>query len=99
MHQSPAEHLSNIACGTILSSIRRVPIVQRPRTWPFQGQNTGSNPVGDVKDVLVKSFNNSAGVVVWAVQNRSASTTSVVVFGSPAWGSVESVSGPTSWRS
>ena len=24
-----------------------VPIVQRPRTWPFQGQNTGSNPVGD----------------------------------------------------
>src|SRR5581483_11212863 len=26
----------------------RVPIVQRPRTWPFQGQNTGSNPVGDV---------------------------------------------------
>ena len=25
----------------------RVPIVQRPRTWPFQGQNTGSNPVGD----------------------------------------------------
>jgi hypothetical protein len=25
-----------------------VPIVQRPRTWPFQGQNTGSNPVGDV---------------------------------------------------
>ena len=27
----------------------RVPIVQRPRTWPFQGQNTGSNPVGDAK--------------------------------------------------
>ena len=26
---------------------RLVPIVQRPRTWPFQGQNTGSNPVGD----------------------------------------------------
>ena len=25
----------------------RVPIVQRPRTRPFQGQNTGSNPVGD----------------------------------------------------
>jgi hypothetical protein len=24
-----------------------VPIVQRPRTWPFQGQDTGSNPVGD----------------------------------------------------
>src|SRR2546426_6408548 len=29
-------------------AFRRVPIVQRPRTWPFQGQNTGSNPVGDV---------------------------------------------------
>ena len=24
-----------------------VPIVQRPRTWPFQGQNPGSNPGGD----------------------------------------------------
>src|SRR5437762_5815249 len=32
----------------ILCSARAiVPIVQRPRTWPFQGQNTGSNPVGD----------------------------------------------------
>jgi hypothetical protein len=26
-----------------------VPIVQRPRTWPFQGQNPGSNPGGDAK--------------------------------------------------
>ena len=26
-----------------------VPIVQRPRTWPFQGQNAGSNPAGDAK--------------------------------------------------
>jgi hypothetical protein len=25
----------------------RVPVVQRPRTPPFQGENTGSNPVGD----------------------------------------------------
>ena len=32
----------------IQRSTLRVPIVQRPRTWPFQGQNTGSNPVGDV---------------------------------------------------
>src|SRR4051812_45471418 len=24
-----------------------VPIVQRPRTWPFQGQDSGSNPDGD----------------------------------------------------
>jgi hypothetical protein len=32
-------------------SARRVPIVQRPRTWPFQGQNTGSNPVGDANAV------------------------------------------------
>jgi hypothetical protein len=30
-----------------------VPIVQRPRTWPFQGQNTGSNPVGDAISVPV----------------------------------------------
>ena len=29
------------------SALPHVPIVQRPRTWPFQGQNTGSNPVGD----------------------------------------------------
>jgi hypothetical protein len=28
-------------------ALPHVPIVQRPRTWPFQGQNTGSNPVGD----------------------------------------------------
>ncbi len=28
-------------------TLTQVPIVQRPRTWPFQGQNTGSNPVGD----------------------------------------------------
>src|SRR5262245_40397644 len=27
--------------------LRPVPIVQRPRTWPFQGQNSGSNPDGD----------------------------------------------------
>jgi hypothetical protein len=25
---------------------RQAPIVQRPRTLPFQGGNTGSNPVG-----------------------------------------------------
>ena len=31
----------------LLYALPRVPIVQRPRTWPFQGQNTGSNPVGD----------------------------------------------------
>jgi hypothetical protein len=31
-----------------LKFLSSVPIVQRPRTWPFQGQNTGSNPVGDV---------------------------------------------------
>jgi hypothetical protein len=30
-----------------LEFLSSVPIVQRPRTWPFQGQNTGSNPVGD----------------------------------------------------
>ena len=33
----------------LLYALPRVPIVQRPRTWPFQGQNTGSNPVGDAK--------------------------------------------------
>jgi hypothetical protein len=33
-----------------------VPIVQRPRTWPFQGQNTGSNPVGDaIPELLPES--------------------------------------------
>ena len=30
-----------------------VPVVQRPRTPPFQGENTGSNPVGDAKSSLV----------------------------------------------
>ena len=27
-----------------------VPVVQWPRTSPFHGGNTGSNPVGDAKD-------------------------------------------------
>ena len=31
----------------VLCCTPRVPIVQRPRTWPFQGQNPGSNPGGD----------------------------------------------------
>src|SRR2546427_631248 len=34
-------------CILSLHALPFVPIVQRPRTWPFQGQNTGSNPVGD----------------------------------------------------
>jgi hypothetical protein len=34
----------------ILLFQNRVPVVQRPRTPPFQGENTGSNPVGDAKD-------------------------------------------------
>src|SRR5579862_3149263 len=29
----------------------RVPIVQRPRTWPFQGQDPGSNPGGDATSI------------------------------------------------
>ncbi len=29
----------------------RVPVVQRPRTPPFQGENTGSNPVGDANHI------------------------------------------------
>ena len=38
--------------GRIMARLLRsplpcVPIVQRPRTWPFQGQDMGSNPVGD----------------------------------------------------
>src|SRR6185436_13521787 len=35
-------------------SYSNVPIVQRPRTWPFQGQNTGSNPVGDESLALAR---------------------------------------------
>ena len=27
--------------------LHRVPVVQRPRTPPFHGDDTGSNPVGD----------------------------------------------------
>ncbi len=34
------------ACLTAIA-YTKVPIVQRPRTQPFQGCNTGSNPVGD----------------------------------------------------
>src|SRR6476469_3067316 len=37
-------------------SVLRVPIVQRPRTWPFQGQNTGSNPVGDATACAAPDF-------------------------------------------
>ena len=33
--------------GIMTGSNLIVPIVQRPRTWPFQGQNSGSNPDGD----------------------------------------------------
>src|SRR3954469_17438026 len=49
-----------------------VPIVQRPRTWPFQGQNTGSNPVGDaIPDSAVEdSFNCMNAKQVTAVQLR-----------------------------
>ena len=39
-----------------------VPIVQRPRTWPFQGQNTGSNPVGDATTCIGASPSSNAGV-------------------------------------
>ena len=33
-----------------------VPIVQRPRTWPFQGQNAGSNPAGDANTETAPSL-------------------------------------------
>ena len=42
-----------MACGDLgcydfrFLILPNVPIVQRPRTWPFQGQNAGSNPAGD----------------------------------------------------
>src|ERR1017187_5357558 len=42
-------------------SYRSVPIVQRPRTWPFQGQNPGSNPGGDANPII-KPHNALAGV-------------------------------------
>ena len=43
-----------------------VPIVQRPRTWPFQGQNTGSNPVGDaIKGGVTDQACNHRPVVVF----------------------------------
>src|ERR671931_363227 len=48
-----------------------VPIVQRPRTWPFQGQNTGSNPVGD--DSLA-SLANRPPTVSRRAASRSRST-------------------------
>ena len=43
-----ARLLSSSVPDAASGALLRVPIVQRPRTWPFQGQNTGSNPVGDV---------------------------------------------------
>jgi hypothetical protein len=33
--------------GLRQSLAHRVPVVQRPRTPPFHGDDTGSNPVGD----------------------------------------------------
>ena len=43
----PDRWLMPIDRGIFSGSIACVPIVQRPRTWPFQGQNPGSNPGGD----------------------------------------------------
>ena len=34
----------------------RVPVVQRPRTPPFHGDDTGSNPVGDANQLLLRSL-------------------------------------------
>src|SRR5438094_207196 len=39
--------MARLLRSLISVSLPCVPIVQRPRTWPFQGQNMGSNPVGD----------------------------------------------------
>ena len=44
---SVALRASARADGMIWGSFRYVPIVQRPRTRPFQGQDPGSNPGGD----------------------------------------------------
>src|SRR5687768_16178131 len=51
----------------------RVPIVQRPRTWPFQGQNTGSNPVGDATSTQVFLRTISAAVAAPVISYPSAS--------------------------
>ena len=40
----------------------RVPVVQRPRTPPFQGENTGSNPVGDAKFHVFLQSRDSTGL-------------------------------------
>lgn len=67
-----------LACGPhrgraiIRGSLRYVPIVQRPRTWPFQGQNTGSNPVGDAR------LRSASPSFVWASRAKSVPPKRVV---------------------
>ena len=36
--------------------LHSVPVVQRPRTPPFQGENTGSNPVGDANKLVFRNL-------------------------------------------
>jgi hypothetical protein len=54
------------------------PIVQRPRTWPFQGQNTGSNPVGRHCQIP-KTFNRTLTKVTrsWTKSPTTRSTTRI----------------------
>src|SRR5439155_20152631 len=65
------DHAMRTACYDFgFAPALRVPIVQRPRTWPFQGQNTGSNPVGDAIDVLLSLTELRAETSLIAPSNR-----------------------------
>src|SRR5437867_13327236 len=40
---------------------RRAVLMSRARTWPFQGQNTGSNPVGDA--ILIRGWKHRLHII------------------------------------
>src|SRR5580704_70037 len=48
--------LVTIECSVVLSCLIRPRRLARPRTSPFHGGNTGSNPVGDANHSLTISF-------------------------------------------
>ena len=95
---------------TVLPSPKRPRRLARPRTPPFHGDNTGSNPVGDAKlDSLVwKSPNELKAEALGAFQSHPRSNTPIHqerappedVGGSPEWSLSTGSQGQTEcdWR-
>jgi hypothetical protein len=77
--------------GLRQSFAHRVPVVQRPRTPPFHGDDTGSNPVGDANsfsrennDGFPASFPAASSTPAFAWRAPFQKTESATIFGDPA---------------